>query len=644
MKPSSARKSKFSIKDAHRIGKATSRWESAKKMMVMERFVMYARTKADENNLKNYFGVHSTRNASEDRIEVCLSGSKAKSLFDLFVALINVYLAFSIPFRLAFIEDNGVGSMFIHDLVLDSILLVDLLSRFIEGPAKDDDGFFSVSGKLRRLKPFIRLRFYTDLLSIIPLYMFKTKFYWFKVGRILRVGSLLNWIKTSEISQKFLKKYILKDHYSSEIIFKVIHATMLVAITCHCIACCWYIIPMRESTPTDLTWIGPDYATYSTEDNYMRSLYWTAVTFSSVGYGDITAKTIPEYIYSMFIEFLGIMFFAYLMGSLSSYLAKYSAKKDAVNIRENELNQWLIFLEDQIKDQSFKSDISRKITDFFEQKWACDPTSINNFEDFYMMLPPHLAQSLSEHLFGYRFTLFHTFFDFFPKDLKFHISSMLYSEKFGPKFEIIREGSLNKRIYFIVTGSVGVGLMQMGYALSLPQGSYFGEDSAIFSDESQLSFVTYGECSVLYLEYDEACKLFKRNKVDIYPFATISFKRCEYFLKVTDYKFGDESITDQTNVEDYISQFDIMNADLTFEEEEVFNERSKYMITFNQKKKEKENDMLIEKMKKDAQNYAKQIADFQEGYEKELTKLIKSFDDIKAGKSVKKTIRKLNKK
>lgn len=52
-------------------------------------------------------------------------------------------------------------------------------------------------------------------------------------------------------------------------------------------------------------------------DLYISSIYWSITTLSTVGYGDFKGFTTTEYLYTMGVEFIGIGFFAFIMGSLN---------------------------------------------------------------------------------------------------------------------------------------------------------------------------------------------------------------------------------------------------------------------------------------------------------------------------------------
>jgi len=53
---------------------------------------------------------------------------------------------------------------------------------------------------------------------------------------------------------------------------------------------------------------------------YLLSIYYTTVTLSTVGYGDIYSITEMEYIISILFMFFGVAFYSYFIGMLTSVL------------------------------------------------------------------------------------------------------------------------------------------------------------------------------------------------------------------------------------------------------------------------------------------------------------------------------------
>lgn len=53
---------------------------------------------------------------------------------------------------------------------------------------------------------------------------------------------------------------------------------------------------------------------------YIRAIYFIITTLTTVGYGDFKGFTNNEYLFQMAVEFIGIGFFSFLMGSINSIL------------------------------------------------------------------------------------------------------------------------------------------------------------------------------------------------------------------------------------------------------------------------------------------------------------------------------------
>ena len=68
-------------------------------------------------------------------------------------------------------------------------------------------------------------------------------------------------------------------------------------------------------------------------------------TLSTVGYGDGTGSTADEFVFTMVIEFVGITFFSFLMGTISMLFATNTSFEARINERMDQLDSWLLRLE-----------------------------------------------------------------------------------------------------------------------------------------------------------------------------------------------------------------------------------------------------------------------------------------------------------
>jgi len=88
----------------------------------------------------------------------------------------------------------------------------------------------------------------------------------------------------------------------------------------HTASCIWITIGYALIDSKD-GWIVVQEMEYSTAgDLYISSIYWAITTLSTVGYGDFKGYTTEEYLYTIAVEFIGIGFFGFIMGSLNKII------------------------------------------------------------------------------------------------------------------------------------------------------------------------------------------------------------------------------------------------------------------------------------------------------------------------------------
>lgn len=104
----------------------------------------------------------------------------------------------------------------------------------------------------------------------------------------------------------------------------------------HCIACIWYAIGAFYNE--EKCWLKlQDISQKSDAEKYIYSLYWSAVTMMTVGYGDIGPQNSLEVLFVIFVVVIGCGLFAYYINSVGalmqeinkeSYLYKYFFSKN----------------------------------------------------------------------------------------------------------------------------------------------------------------------------------------------------------------------------------------------------------------------------------------------------------------------------
>ena len=100
-----------------------------------------------------------------------------------------------------------------------------------------------------------------------------------------------------------------------------------VLVLAHIIACVWIFVAKLDGFGPD-TWVTRhEYIDDPDDTVYMAALYWTFTTMSTVGYGDITARTGLEKTLSIILMLFGVVFFSFIIGSVSSIFNRIDSRE-----------------------------------------------------------------------------------------------------------------------------------------------------------------------------------------------------------------------------------------------------------------------------------------------------------------------------
>lgn len=161
---------------------------------------------------------------------------------------------------------------------------------------------------------------------------------------------------------------------------RLLHVVFGLAGMAHCISCAWYLIGTVDET----YWSGFDldddgalyrdgvdvyrYGWVAREQlqgapwwrSYMLALYWSVMTLSTVGYGDVTAETWMEQMAAVGVMVLGGMSFAFLVSSLVDIVTSAS-------VSQRNYEDFMSAVRDYIIDRHVPSDVAYRVIRYFEQ-------------------------------------------------------------------------------------------------------------------------------------------------------------------------------------------------------------------------------------------------------------------------------------
>lgn len=134
-------------------------------------------------------------------------------------------------------------------------------------------------------------------------------------------------------------------------------------------------------------------------DLYITSIYFIVTTTSTVGYGDMSASTLIERIFCIFIMLAGVTAFTFISGSVSSVLSNYDHS-------QANLQQQLLYL----NKLRMQHNISESLVLDIRKALQYDSKTKNaGLEEFISKLPHHLRLEISEEIHKESFKSFDIF-------------------------------------------------------------------------------------------------------------------------------------------------------------------------------------------------------------------------------------------
>eukprot|EP00966_Prymnesium_polylepis_P152402 3520358-Prymnesium_polylepis.1 len=103
----------------------------------------------------------------------------------------------------------------------------------------------------------------------------------------------------------------------------------------HLLACGLHLVAELEThvDPDMHTWLHeqadsggiPPLDNATKSDRYIISAYWSVMTLTTIGYGDISMKTKAERCYAIFCMIVGAVSFAYVLGNVQNIIANFDS-------------------------------------------------------------------------------------------------------------------------------------------------------------------------------------------------------------------------------------------------------------------------------------------------------------------------------
>ncbi|KAK8319111.1 hypothetical protein V6Z11_A13G217400 [Gossypium hirsutum] len=329
-----------------------------------------------------------------------------------------LYSAWASVFELAF-NKTARGPLLIVDMVVDVFFAIDIVLTFFV--AYLDKSTYLLVDDHKKIA--LRVWFFMDIASTLP-YQF--------IFRIF-TGT---W-HDGEVFEK--------DTRFSYFWTRLLKLLGVIVFAVHSAGCFYYWLARHHKTPAN-TWIGTaveDFKHRSVWLCYTYSIYWSIVTLTTVGYGDLHAVNTGEKIFNMIYMLFNIGLTAYTIGNMTNLVVHAAVRTFAMRDSLNELLRYA-------SKNRLPEGLREQMMAHMQLKFK---TADLQQEEVLQDLPKAIRSSIAQHLF--RRTVEKSYlFNGVSEDLVSQLVSDMKAEYFPPKVEIILQNEIPTDFYILVSGAV----------------------------------------------------------------------------------------------------------------------------------------------------------------------------------------------
>jgi len=255
-----------------------------------------------------------------------------------------------------------------------------------------------------------------------------------------------------------IKEFLDEFDNLKPIVYRLVPLALMMPLLVHLIACGW--IALGSGTA------GPDPDKFV---EYVKAFYWAMTTLTTVGYGDIAAKTPGQMFFASGTQLVGVGVFGFVLSNVAGLLSRLDAAREH---HMDNLDQIETFM------QSYKipSQTRLKVRSYYHYLWK----EHRGYMDKSLLhgLPSKLQSELN-------FAINHTiiervsFLKTASKEMLEDIMLSLDHRVFVPGERIFRTGDHGDCLYMVHAGQVDILTDDNKLIASLMEGSVFGEMALI---------------------------------------------------------------------------------------------------------------------------------------------------------------------
>lgn len=454
---------------------------------------------------------------------IVLPNGKIRSTWDVYLCFLLMYVAAFVPYRVSYMTDL-TGAIQVIDACVDCSFGFDILLNFFTAFSRPD-GILVWDMKMIAIR-YLKGFFLLDLVATFPFDVVINEtiddssgisgFHQAskltrlpKLMKILRIMRLLKLLRVYRINQ-FIRSIEL-NYNVHQGVSRLFQIWLIIMLVTHLVGCLWHATGTKLDMELDASQCDFDSENFDTNDGgwvcregltdsssghkYVASLYWAFSTLTTVGYGDISARTVYEQLFSMLMMLLGVSWYAYVVGSMTMIVSSFDRQTKQARTKLIEVNTFIreaklpVELGSRIRNY-FEFSISRKQSAIFAKR-----THVGYNADEILL---ELSSSLRTDVVTYAERDLIEKIPFFKDKSLTFVSNAV--QLLQPVFVqdgdfVIKENSVADEMYFLIKGKAAV-LYGDKQVATLKNGAYFGEVGCVLGGVRKAGIIAITKCEL----------------------------------------------------------------------------------------------------------------------------------------------------
>ncbi|XP_017078614.1 potassium voltage-gated channel subfamily H member 8 [Drosophila eugracilis] len=386
-----------------------------------------------------------------------------KGIWDWVILVATFYVALMVPYNAAFAKADRQTK--VSDVIVEALFIVDILLNF-------RTTFVSRKGEVVSNSKQIAINYFRgwfalDLLAALPFdHLYASDLYdgeeshihLVKLTRLLRLARLLQKI----------------DRYSQHTAMILTLLMFSFTLAAHWLACIWYVIAVKEYEwfpESNIGWLqllaerkNASVAILTAAETYSTALYFTFTSLTSVGFGNVSANTTAEKVFTIIMMLIGALMHAVVFGNVTAIIQRMYSRRSLYESKWRDLKDFVAL-------HNMPKELKQRIEDYFQTSW-----SLSHGIDIYETLrefPEELRGDVSMHL--HREILQLPIFEAASQGCLKLLSLHIKTNFCAPGEYLIHKGDALNYIYYLCNGSMEVIKDDMVVAI-LGKGDLVGSD------------------------------------------------------------------------------------------------------------------------------------------------------------------------